>query len=89
MAQTTETPAETLQAATEENVLPAGGLALLGTFLKPEAATALIRTPTGDTRTVTIGDKIGRYTVAAIETGALHIAQADGRARKLTLPGAG
>lgn len=86
MAQTTETPAETLQAATLEDALPQHGLVLLGTYIKPDDATAFVRTPVGQTLTVAPGDTLAGYTILAIETGAVHMARS-GRTRKLTMPG--
>lgn len=86
MSQTTETPAETLEAATNENALPHSRLALLGTIIKPDTATALVRLGSDTVQSVTIGDEIGGAQVVAIEEGELYLEQ-HGRARKLTLPG--
>ena len=75
MASVTETPRETLDAATEENALPSGRLALLGTFLNADGARALIRTASGKIATVTPGTTIGNARVVAIEEGKMVIAR--------------
>ena len=85
MAQNTETPPETLRAATTEAALPLSSLALLGTYERSDGPAALIRTPNGNTRFVEPGDKIGASTVTAIEMGVLHLARGSDH-RKLTLP---
>ncbi|MFN3211159.1 MAG: hypothetical protein ACE369_19620 [Roseovarius sp.] len=71
MASETDTPRETLQAATQKNALPSGRLALLGTFLKPGGDRAIIRTSSGKIATVTKGTTIGNAKVIAIEEGRL------------------
>lgn len=85
MAQNTDTPPETLEAATEENALPTHSLSLVGTFDKADGTTALIRMATGEIRMVGIGDKIGTSTVMGVEMGVLHLARG-GDIRKLTMP---
>ena len=88
MAQTTASTARIQSAATQENVLPRRQVALLGTFMKPNGAEALILDSRGRLHTVTRGDRIGRAIIVAIETGALHLAE-DGRALVLHMPGVG
>jgi len=86
MAQETDTPRETLAAATTENALPPDGIALLGTFEKPSGSEALIRYDNGRVRKVGIGDTIGRRQVVAIDSGTLMLMR-DGKALRLTMPG--
>ncbi|MFK7939000.1 MAG: pilus assembly protein PilZ [Roseovarius sp.] len=73
MANSTDTPPETLAAATQTNALPHRRLTLLGTFDKSDGPTALIRSPTGDIQMVRPGDAVGNATVTAIEMGVLHL----------------
>lgn len=85
MATVTETPTETLQAATEENALPSGRLVLLGTFLSDEGGRALIRTASGKITTVTPGTTIGNTRVIAIDDGELVITRGS-RTTRLKMP---
>jgi len=85
MAQTTDTPEDTLQAATQEGILPRRGMTLLGTFVRDVSPMALVRVRPGDVRTVSLGDQLGTSIVMAIESGALYLAQ-NGVSRRLTLP---
>lgn len=88
MADNTETPAETLNAATEKNVLPTGKLSLIGTFEKPGGSVALIRTAKGKISKVTRGDRIGAATVMAIRTGVLYLARGqNSQTLSLSIPG--
>ena len=75
MASETPTPPETIEAATEENKLPSGRLALLGTFLNADGGRAIIRTASGKIETVTKGATIGNAKVVAIDEGKLVIAR--------------
>ncbi len=86
MANETETPAETLQAATVEKALPMHRMTLVGTFDKAEGPSALIRTPEGGMHMLSRGEKIGTATVTAIEMGSVRLSLGDHSA-KLTLPG--
>ncbi|WP_157706677.1 amidophosphoribosyltransferase [Roseovarius faecimaris] len=85
MAETTDTPADTLVAATQEGALPLHGLVLLGTFDKAEGSSALIRTRNGDIRMVQTGDNVGSSTVSAIDDGALYLVSG-AHTKRLTLP---
>ena len=85
MAAVTETPPETLEAATEENALPSGRLVLLGTFLGDDGGRALIRTASGKIATVTPGTTIGNAKVVAIDEGELILSRGT-RTTKLTMP---
>ena len=86
MSDNTETPPETLRAATRENALPQSWVTLLGTVIKPDEAKALVRYSSGRIASVTAGDRLGRGTVIAIDDGTLMLALS-GETRKLTLPG--
>lgn len=85
MAETTDTPQETLDNATQENVLPRTGLVLLGTMINDEAPRALVRIRHGDIRRVGPGDKVGRALVMAIEPGAIYLARG-GNSQRLAIP---
>lgn len=85
LAETTDTPADTLVAATQEGALPLRGLTLIGTFNKPDGGTALIRTANGDIKKVETGDRVGSATVSAIDDGALFLVSGM-HTRRLTLP---
>ncbi len=86
MSETTETPAATLQAATHENALRQSWVTLLGTVIKPDSASALVRYSGGKIRSVSPGDKLGGGTVMAVEDGLMMLAMG-GSTRKLTIPG--
>ena len=86
MSDYTETPQETLRAATIENALPKGWVTLLGTLIKPDSVKALVRYSSGRTDSVTTGDKLGNGKVVAIEDGTLMLAL-NGSTKKLTVPG--
>lgn len=87
MANETDSPPETLRAATEDNALPLTGVALLGTLVGQDgAAAALVRLPGGSTRRVATGDDIGAGRVVAIDEGALYL-ERHSHAIKLTMPG--
>ncbi|WP_245306272.1 pilus assembly protein PilP [Roseovarius aestuariivivens] len=86
MADVTETPQETLEAATEDNVFPRRGLALLGTFLKTGGAEALVRTPSGNIESIMEGDRIDGARVMAIGEGEVVLARG-GSATRLRMPG--
>ena len=81
MAQTRVT-----DAATQPDALPARGLVLLGTFVKPDGPRALVRTGWGRIEQVAPGDRVGRVTIAAIEPGLVHI-QTGGRPGRLRIAG--
>ena len=85
MASNTPTPATTLQAATDENALPANRLVLLGTYLRASKSTALIRTASGRIRSVKRGDRLGNGKVIAIEDGRLSISKS-GKSVMLKMP---
>lgn len=85
MSDQTETPAATLDAATEEGALPYGRLSLIGTLHGPESARALLRKG-GRVETVTTGDRIDNATVAAIGEGVVILARG-GKTQRLALPG--
>lgn len=84
-AETAQAATRVTRAATQTAPLPAGRLALLGTFLKGETGRALVRTASGSIYRVEPGDRIGHATVTGIDDGALHLVQG-GMARKLTMP---
>lgn len=86
MAQETDTPQETLAAATTKNALPLNGIALLGTFEKPSGPEALVRYSNGRVEMVGIGDKIGWRQVVAIDSGTLVLMR-NGEALRLSMPG--
>ena len=86
MSQETETPAETSNAATQENALPTSRATLIGTLTTPKGAQALVRTSTGDILHLSKGDSFGTSTVMAIEPGVLHLAR-EGRLHRLKMPG--
>jgi hypothetical protein len=85
MTDQTETPAETLAAATQQGALPDGRLTLLGTLHGPDSARALLRHE-GRVASVSNGDSIDGATVAAIGEGVVILARRRGTER-LTLPG--
>lgn len=84
-AETKQAPSQVTRAATQYANLPAGRLALLGTFLRGETGRALVRTASGSIYKVEPGDHIGYATVTGIDHGALHLVQG-GMARKVTMP---
>ena len=84
MSDQTETPAATLDAATQQGALPAGRLSLIGTLHGPDSARALVRSG-GRVETVTTGDRIDNATVAAIGEGVVILARGSGTER-LALP---
>ena len=86
MSQNTDTPQDTLRTATREGAMKQAWATLLGTVIKPDTVRALVRFSSGKIRTVTLGDKIGRGTVMAIEDGIVVLAL-DGDTRKLAVPG--
>ena len=86
MSDNTETPQETLRAATHENALRQSWATLLGTVVKPDEVKALIRYSSGKIAKVTPGDRVGRGTVVAIEDGVLMLSLS-GETRKLTVGG--
>ena len=86
MSDTTDTPRDTLKAATTENALSQGWATVLGTVVKPEGNHALIRFSNGRITSVTPGKRLGRGTVVAIEDGALMLAL-NGETRRMTVAG--
>lgn len=86
MSDQTETPQETLRAATDENALRQSWATLLGTVVKPDEVRALIRYSSGRITSVTTGDRVGRGRVAAIDDGVVMLAL-NGQTRKLTIGG--
>lgn len=84
MTDQTETPAATLAAATQENVLPYQRLTLLGTMHGPDSARALVRI-NGTVKTVKTDDTLDRAMVAAIGEGVVILSR-DGRAERLSMP---
>lgn len=86
MSDYTETPPETLRAATDENALEQSWVTLLGTVIKPDSVKALVRYSSGRIKSVTTGDKLGNGTIVAIEEGTLMLAL-NGTSRKLIIPG--
>jgi Tfp pilus assembly protein PilP len=85
MSNETDTPQETLAAATIEEVLPIHRMTLLGTFDKGDTLSALIRTPDGDIHMLRPGDTLGQATVTAIEMGVLRLS-VGAHSTKLTMP---
>lgn len=85
MSTVTETPPQTLAAATQEDALPIHRMTLLGTFDKGSTLSALIRTPDGDIHMLHPGDTLGAATVTAIDMGVLRLSVGQHSAR-LTLP---
>jgi hypothetical protein len=85
MSDQTETPAATLAAATASADFPRRGPALIGTLHGPEIARALLRSESGEIRTVETGARIGTATVAAIGEGVV-ILNDRGRAQRLEMP---
>ncbi|MEQ9261209.1 MAG: hypothetical protein RIG84_19140 [Roseovarius sp.] len=92
MSQTTNTTPlsdETISSATELDALPnAPRPVLLGTYLKPDGASALIRTPKGKLQQVKVGDRIGQAQIHAIEMGRVHMLLLN-QPHALTIPGKG
>lgn len=74
------------QGATQSNAMPASGVVLLGTFTKFRAAHALIRNAAGRVEKVTIGDRLGRQQVVAIDPGTLVLMH-NGQIQRLYVPG--
>lgn len=66
--------AKVADAATQEQALPLDGLALIGTFLKPTGAKALLRQG-NRIKQVTMGGKIAGHTVTAIEDSQILLAR--------------
>ena len=85
---TTPTPAETLAAATQTDVpiqTNERRATLIGTYIKPEGSTAIVRMRSGRIRQITLGDRIGQARVTLIEDGAIRVTSKDQNYR-LTLP---
>ncbi len=85
MAETTETPQETHDTATIEDVLPRLGMTLVGTVVNGEASSALVRIRPGDIRRVHAGDRVGTALVMAIEPGVIYLARG-GNSQRLSMP---
>ncbi|WP_306113865.1 MULTISPECIES: hypothetical protein [unclassified Roseovarius] len=86
MSDQTDTPQETLRAATIENAMHQSWATVLGTVVKPEEVRALIRYSSGRIANVTPGDRVGRGTVVAIEDGVV-VLTLNGETRKLRVGG--
>ncbi len=86
LSQNTDTPRETLLTATLHDALPASRLALLGTIIKPDSVSALVRLGATKVQSVTIGDQVDGAMVVAIDEGVMVLSES-GQTRKLTLPG--
>lgn len=86
MAETTDTPEETLRIATQENALKQGWATVLGTVVKPDDMRALIRFSSGKIANVTTGDRVGRGTVVGIDDGIVMLAL-NGETRKMVVGG--
>ncbi|WP_297772078.1 hypothetical protein [uncultured Roseovarius sp.] len=86
MADQTDIPKATLDAATTRDALPQGQLTLLGTLHGPDGARALLRIGAAEVHRVEVGTQIGRATVAAIGEGVMILTRG-GRSERLTLPG--
>ncbi|RKF15202.1 hypothetical protein D6850_10215 [Roseovarius spongiae] len=82
---TTETPANTERAATQEAALPRG-IVLVGTVTGQNSARALIRLSDGEVVRVGPGDQVGGRTVAAIDQGRM-ILMKNGRTASMVIPG--
>ncbi len=85
MAETTQTPQETHDKATQQDVLPPRGLTLLGTMINDTTPSALLRIRPGDIRRVRPGDRVGTALVMAIEPGAVYLARG-GSSQRLAIP---
>jgi len=89
MAQTADTTPlsdETARHATEPGNLPKDSPVLLGTFLSPAGNRALVRSYSGEIRTVAVGDSIEPYRVAAIDGGQVRLILFN-QVYTLTIPG--
>ena len=86
MSDQTDTPQETLRAATIENAMHQSWATVLGTVVKPEEVRALIRYSSGRNANATPGDRVGRGTVVAIEDGVV-VLTLNGETRKLRVGG--
>ncbi|WP_417727632.1 type II secretion system protein N [Roseovarius sp.] len=84
MTEHTETPAATLDAATDRDALPDAWVTLLGTLHGPDHSRALLRIG-GTVHTVEIGTTLGGAMVAAIGEGTVILTRA-GRRERLRLP---
>lgn len=86
MSKKTDTPQETLQAATMEDALENSWVTLLGTVIKPDSVKAMVRYSNGRIKSVSTGDRLGRGRIVAIEDGTLMLAL-NGTSRRLVIPG--
>ena len=86
MQTATEIPEETRVAATQEGLFPMARFTLLGTYLKPDGESALIRLANGRIRKVAPGDTVQGGIVTAIEDGQIHLAR-EGDSRRMSVPG--
>lgn len=86
MSDNTETPRDTLRAATHQNALRQSWATVLGTVIKPDEVKALIRFSNGKIANVTRGDRVGRGTVVAIEDGVV-VLTLNGETRKMVVGG--
>ncbi|MEL6608658.1 MAG: hypothetical protein AAFO93_07085 [Pseudomonadota bacterium] len=73
------------QAATQQDVLPSGGMVLLGTMGAEGAKSALVRMSNGTTERVEPGDTVARFTVTAVAEGRLYL-QRKGETTVLGVP---
>ncbi len=72
-------------AATETALLPLHEIALLGTFERKDSVHALIRTKRGAVAHVTLGDRVERREVVAIQSGRVILSR-NGRTETLEMP---
>ncbi|MCP5085724.1 MAG: pilus assembly protein PilP [Rhodobacteraceae bacterium] len=81
-----ETPANVAKLATQEDVLPLGELALIGTFGTEEKPGALLFLPQGRAIRAQVGDRTVAGKVVGIDQGSVTL-QRRGKTVRLSMPG--
>lgn len=85
-ADTTPLSVETADRATCEGALPQGTPVLLGTFLAQAGNRALMRSGAGEIVSLSVGDRIEPYQVAAITQGEVMLVVYN-QVHRLAIPG--
>lgn len=82
-----ETPPNVAQHASLPDALPQGEITVLGIFMTPETATALLRSPRGEITRLSPGESAFGVTLTAVADDAVMVQSARGAVTRLTIPG--
>ena len=82
----TETNEATAFHATQRGALPLRRLALIGVMGTQDAPRALLRTPAGQIRQVSVGDQLRQGTVVAIAENAITLTARNGSTTVMRMP---